>query len=82
MFTSINSDIISKKRTGVLRVFTKTIQDLSKLEGQTATQVEIEDQRIKDAQAEKAALLVEKKLLLTTIAKLNNVIGADKEPVI
>ena len=71
---------VGKRRAGILNVFTKTINDLDNLKGETAKQIEIQNQRIAKEEQEKKALLEEDAMIGNTLTSMRKAIGME-EPV-
>lgn len=73
-----SSNKIGKKRGGILSVFQKTISELEDLDNKTTAQINIQSEKIKKEEAEKAALVQEKESISRTVGKMKAVFGLDE----
>ncbi len=71
---------IGKRREGILKVFTKTIDSLDKLEQETAVRISKQEERIAKEQKEKDALEHEKVVLGRTVTSMRKALGMDEDP--
>ena len=69
------SNKITKRRTGILKVFTDTINNLDNLEKETNQQIEAQQAIIDKETQEKQALEQEKAFINKTLGKMRETLG-------
>jgi len=74
MFTT-TANVITKRRGGILHVFNKAITDLEKLDTDTKSQIEKQEEKIKKEQDEKNALELEQKYIVKITGNMKAVLG-------